>query len=69
MTETTPDAWKMLFGDPNKGTNMSDVSKKVGADTHKESKEGKKKEKDAKPEQSDKNGKSKDAGDKKKKKK
>ena len=31
-TDSTPEAWKLLFGDPTKATSIADVTKKVGKD-------------------------------------
>jgi hypothetical protein len=30
MTDSTPEAWKLLFGDPAKATSVSEVAKAVG---------------------------------------
>jgi uncharacterized protein (DUF302 family) len=30
MTDSTPQAWKLLFGDPAKATSVSEVAKAVG---------------------------------------
>ena len=32
VTESTPEAWKLLFGDPEKGTSIDAVAKKLGVE-------------------------------------
>ena len=30
MNDSTPEAWKLLFGEPDKATNLKEVAAKVG---------------------------------------